>query len=1129
MKKTFKKLLALFLTGTMLAGVGCKDYDDDIDNLQKEIDDLKGQIELKADASALESLKQKIDAIDFDSFLTAEDLAGYVTEDKLGTELSELLAGTEFNDKVVEIVKGLGYKTQEEIEAIVEGMLPEALDKEDIIAIFNEQLAAADLWTGLLPKVQEEIKNELASYELNDSQQKQAVNAVLAAITDKEDALGVRKAIADLLGEEFGTYMEDYIDSNWSTYAANVNKAVEEKLNDANSTLTTKIKSMISESINSSIEEGALKTVFDEYDKQIAAIWSAIGDLASRIQSLVYVPENAHGYAFFRGATLGDYKLTEGKKATLTFRVSPASLASQIAEGYNAEVKTVDLAFLPEKVELVTRAEEAIYFNIEGKVESKDGKISMVVNTNYPYDKLGENETYSIALQVISESKATVDEDTEIETGVEYTSAYLPTMADPDAIDVADQIVLAKEVGEGETKSYVKYNNKAEYSLVYNDITTQVTLLGDYKFVFEDGDELISLADAAEKYNWDIVPAEKPAIERTNFTNNATELALTPENPMEAVNEFATIGIKEAAPVSNIDKTVTEKGKLFVEVEVEGETKQVENGTYEAVLSITRKSLGTIDNINGTIDWVYFSQAYETNQGYAYQLNLSEPIFIDKENKVLSKEQFDGIKASLADAEWTIEIDETSDETFKALNTYMEVKATAISDPYIGTDSKVLQYTIKNYKNGNGKINVSTKITVNDNEEVTLKGVITFNGLPDMSYEVNVPNGIMDINEGQNNIWVMVEKDFYATMFEKLGKEQTYFKDQASFEEFMRQSKLVSVDQEADAQQHIAKAGLRQNGTVLRSFFKMNTVDFNAADSYTYTVPEDSYYGVPATTPIFKINLSGSVTINKEQGYYLGIGTNLYTDKEPYYYMIARGKVENNQFKTEQVQLTSGYGKMVPEGSDATATVTYKVLPVENYTGNMPTIDGSTSGTTGILDWNGCQLDAVQIEATMVVNGLTIDTKVFNVELQKPINFSEWTFTGSKNAEINKEVTANVYEIINSSTDGNKVKDIFGTKLVSATGLAANVNNADYYGMTMTLGEPKFESANEEVETFENFSYNPDSATITYAANNAPLVYDVTVTIPVTFTYKYAIEFTGAAYEPVEFPSTVVVTFKSNK
>ena len=36
----FRKFLALFLTGTMLAGVGCKDYDDDIDDINKKIDDL---------------------------------------------------------------------------------------------------------------------------------------------------------------------------------------------------------------------------------------------------------------------------------------------------------------------------------------------------------------------------------------------------------------------------------------------------------------------------------------------------------------------------------------------------------------------------------------------------------------------------------------------------------------------------------------------------------------------------------------------------------------------------------------------------------------------------------------------------------------------------------------------------------------------------------------------------------------------------------------------------------------------------------------------------------------------------------------------------------------------------------
>ena len=40
----------------MLAGVGCKDYDDDIDDLKGQINDLKGQVELKADASALKAV-----------------------------------------------------------------------------------------------------------------------------------------------------------------------------------------------------------------------------------------------------------------------------------------------------------------------------------------------------------------------------------------------------------------------------------------------------------------------------------------------------------------------------------------------------------------------------------------------------------------------------------------------------------------------------------------------------------------------------------------------------------------------------------------------------------------------------------------------------------------------------------------------------------------------------------------------------------------------------------------------------------------------------------------------------------------------------------------------------------------
>ena len=67
-KNLFRKFLALFLTGTLLAGVGCKDYDDDIDDINKKIDDLNAKVELKADASALQTISDKLKDVDFSKF-----------------------------------------------------------------------------------------------------------------------------------------------------------------------------------------------------------------------------------------------------------------------------------------------------------------------------------------------------------------------------------------------------------------------------------------------------------------------------------------------------------------------------------------------------------------------------------------------------------------------------------------------------------------------------------------------------------------------------------------------------------------------------------------------------------------------------------------------------------------------------------------------------------------------------------------------------------------------------------------------------------------------------------------------------------------------------------------------------
>ena len=364
----FRNLTALLLSGTMLAGVGCKDYDDDIDNLQKEIDGLKGEIALKADASALKSLQEKIDGIDFSKFLTASDLANYVTEDKLGTELADLLKSNDFNSKVEEIVKAQGYKTQAEIEAIVSQMM---LDKDDVAAIFQEQMASAETWQSLLPKVQQEIKTELGQFELTDAQVLQVTTAVLAALGEQMDETKVSEIVAGILSKDLGTYLMNYFVKNQEMLIGAMTEALAKQIDDAKGELYTSILALIQENMPevpdlgdnvTYLQANKLSDVFAAYDAKIAEIWSAIDDLSGRIQSIVFVP-TAMNQEF--DVNLGGYYIAEkdgdatrielaaSPKVKIAFRVAPATLAEALAKKITDG--TVTAKFIPEKI---TRADQ---------------------------------------------------------------------------------------------------------------------------------------------------------------------------------------------------------------------------------------------------------------------------------------------------------------------------------------------------------------------------------------------------------------------------------------------------------------------------------------------------------------------------------------------------------------------------------------------------------------------------------------------------------------------------------------------------------------------------------------------------------------------------------------------------
>ena len=116
----FRKFLALFLTGTMLAGVGCKDYDDDIDDINKKIDDLNAKVELKADASALQTISDKLKDVDFSKFVTdaelSQELAAYVKDADLKKKVGDL--GFQTVTQVQDLIKGLQNEAQ--VKALIE-------------------------------------------------------------------------------------------------------------------------------------------------------------------------------------------------------------------------------------------------------------------------------------------------------------------------------------------------------------------------------------------------------------------------------------------------------------------------------------------------------------------------------------------------------------------------------------------------------------------------------------------------------------------------------------------------------------------------------------------------------------------------------------------------------------------------------------------------------------------------------------------------------------------------------------------------------------------------------------------------------------------------------------------------
>ena len=1083
----FRNFTALLLSGTMLAGVGCKNYDDDIDNLQKEIDGLKGEIALKADASALKSLQEKIDGIDFSKFLTASDLANYVTEDKLGTELADLLKSNDFNSKVEEIVKAQGYKTQAEIEAIVSQMM---LDKDDVAKIFQEQMAAGETWQSLLPKVQQEIKTELGQFELTDAQVLQVTTAVLAALGEQMDETKVSEIVAGILGDDLGTYLMNYFVENQEMLIGAMTSVLVGQLDDAKSELRNSILALIQENTPevpnlgvdnvTYLQANKLSDVFAAYDAKIAEIWSAIDDLSGRIQSIVFVPTamnqefdvNLGGY--YIAAKDGDTNridLAASPKVKIAFRVAPATLAealaNKIADG------TVTAKFIPEKI---TRADqEPLTYE---SVTWNDGKIIFTaVADKTIYGALKDNEAYAVALSL--SQKSTMGDENETKEnqtcGFEITSPYFTTNGE--SKNVRDNFVLARLDDEGEPVSAYDPAKGVAYDLVWNDMNTVFTLLDRYGLAYKEGDKLLSMKKAAE-------------------------------------TETVTVQNSSAASIAEVGNVLTLTDKASIS---NGSTKiaMAQEEVYSTV-TILGDLLKTM-NINLDFKW-----SYSKYTAGAYEAEITIP----------ASDQVNWEKFNQLPEEFTVTLALPQGSKIVTNGSDIEL-AFKRKEMLNGESAQQFVVTMKNYLTGDGSISYEKDVHLlaeNGIDEietyVEFKGTVSFEGLPDMTYAVS--------NEGAS-----VDADYKVTLSTNLNKQLyaqvgSYFADENEVAEFISALTLdyskVAQSAKLDAAPIVLGVTPEINQGTLTIAFDSEGIDWQKQPSYVYNVPQNGYIAGTNSDDkvVFKLNMTGSYTLTNTIYSLQPNPSYLKTDGSTQY-MDLDGTISGTEFTLKDIILGNAY-LVSDEATEAGATLSFRLaIDKEDLPGygdnTLPEI------TRNKMEWNGCILNTVPVIAELKNSrGELLDSKEFEVRVNVPIQFSAWKafYTGAKvEVSSSKEGTLNLINSVLALTSDGKTPSTSNPAVAIDTKGAAlfALNGSDYaltglaaaatgYGVEITFAEEVEWTDIENEGMISGVAIDPETGVLTVPQSNETLAHDVTATVKVTFTYNYD-------WEPIEKAGTV--------
>lgn len=1109
-----RNFLALVLSGIMLAGVGCKNYDDDIDKINNRLDelyvtvaDLDEQIESVRNAiPSLDALNEEVAALRSELDGVKTDVASIDQKlEAIGDVQAKL---NELSQELKDYVNGAIQSSEEtlrnelatkgavsELEALIEGIQE---DYKAELEEINNKLTALEGTVGELPAVDfsgdiQELKDRLTALEGSSAADADALAALVERVealegievltetdvnnlidTQIKELLESKPWLGESLNEAIATYLQNngYITNaalnGYATYNETLAKLIAEMENEQSDYAAALIAFI--QANQTQIDANELQILVDGNQKKMSELMNEFSErlfaLENRIQSLVYVPSSLAETSNIIPVTPAPYidfgkdgkEYLGNQTLEMTFRVSPASLADKI-------VKEGTVSIITRKVSMSSTNSPAFTVESVTASEQNEGEFTVKATTNYKFGS--ENDkTLAIALNVKIAGVTTGSEGEQTtHTGIDYTTSFLGLKYTGNGARINDNLRIVKVDDERKLVAGLS-NGLYSSSLKYNDYSV-VNFLEGFDVYYYDGKKYMPLSEMWEG----VLVSSRSAFDKKATINSANE-----ENEKSYKVMAASVQINEAnlpTPDTNLIGDVITSSKVTFTVALG--KKSLEIG--EAQHKVTVVSNGVETSVPQTaIAWNHTKALSKIYTGNPVDMEPKVTVEHYKEMKPAYTYQMGSIedfnKFALAN-QWASYIADNAGEIVDGAYATLVMNSTPTAENDVQRITPTF-YGMTFAEAGNYTAYV--KYVHSDKTTTTITIPVTASGAPEISYEIS--KEVMYVG---TSTYTVVEG-----FAEKLWKD-AYKEAFGSKEDFLAVVAAMTATT-GDDEAKLAVAGNDITVTFPAEY------EFKTTYRPTLTLSDKSGLEIvfPAEielkeasaeltpNPLFVTNgrVNAIAEFNADGSRYDVVAQplgNAYTYEEELEDVAIRYEINREQQGDKLDEMTEN-GQTVPE------------IDVDNK-----------------LIWNDWGALELKVDAYLVFTNSNEEVKnsrvTFTVAIDSPYADDKITVATKGNEfELSQDASFKVAQLLTLNSTYQSGDPAANTNVFDAStedGLHANLAKA-------LGGEVKYETTFSNV----NFAFDEETGVITYTGEDSSLKpVSQTIEVTVTYTNNFGVEF----------------------